>query len=826
MTPIQSTAPTISEPTKKPVNNNVAYGEKDGTIVIDVYDAMGNSKYAYCDQSENEWEAAAQFEDPLTKNIHNEIKLVQKKENTNNSLNYKVYVEEDGDYYLSFHSNSKEASADSFYIMVNGEFQYYTEEAMTGGSDIDHNAVGAAWFYCDKQKIHLNKGINILTIDSSEYGLCLRQLMLSDQKPMPARYMYFESQKNAEWLEKSKLVSGHISLNLPDEINLAYGESKTIPISAVSNNNSDVIIESSTSTDAVEIVQNKQESISITAKKGGYAIVRVIATAENCMDIIHTICVNVSHLVEGEQLNTAPKNLRTAPATESEDSITVVWDKPDNYENVSKYVVFINGEEIADRAANKTHYMAEHLEPDCEYEFCVSAVYNDGKSVNSPVLHSRTRKAGEVIDVTDQPYNAIGDGVTMDTEAIQKAIDDCPYGGTVLIPEGKVFKVGALDLKSHMTFRVDGELKGSENPNDYTNPNLPWDDNEIGERVLSRFEGWELLCLRSLINIGELKWQNRKEITCEDVTICGNGKITGGGTELQTASIKMAEDNGWAVGITNTYLRSRGFLINITQTKNVHLTGVSISDSPCWTVHMIYSDTVTTHGVKITSDILNGDGWDPDSSRNLMLFDSEIITGDDCVAIKSGKNPEGDVVNIPTENVEIFDLNCTGGHGLAMGSEISGGINNIYIHDCIVKNTLYGLQLKGTEKRGGGITNLIVKDCTLNLLLIKSNVPYNADGDAAEDAPLFANLTFKNINVEGAIEIAGFDRKECHNHYVTDTVFENVTVGTKTKPSQKILMEYCDGISFDNVSCYDGAAPQYTLQKKNYNITVDGNDIL
>lgn len=72
-----------------------------------------------------------------------------------------------------------------------------------------------------------------------------------------------------------------------------------------------------------------------------------------------------------------------------------------------------------------------------------------------------------------------------------------------------------------MTLKVEGELKGSENPNDYMNPDVSWDDDELGERIMSRFEGWELMCLRSLLNVGYLNWQNRNEVTCEDVTICG-----------------------------------------------------------------------------------------------------------------------------------------------------------------------------------------------------------------------------------------------------------------------------------------------------------------
>ncbi len=100
---------------------------------------------------------------------------------------------------------------------------------------------------------------------------------------------------------------------------------------------------------------------------------------------------------------------------------------------------------------------------------------------------------------------------------------------------------------------------------------------------------------------------------------------------------------------------------------------------------MIYCDTVTTHGIAIhPRGIDNGDGWNPDSSRNMMIFDTIFDTGDDCIAIKSGKNPDGNLVNIPTENVRIFDLQMLGGNGMAIGSEQSGGVDGVYMRDCII----------------------------------------------------------------------------------------------------------------------------------------------
>lgn len=821
--------------------NYGAYGEANGVIIIDAADAALNEPYAHVSPGNGDfnWKITRIYHDPAMNAVHKNIQIVPADEKNSRSsrvwdvhelsaspcMNFKVYAEDTGEYYISFHSASPDAASDSFYIGINHELQFASSDAMSGGSDDCHAAVGAAWFYCDKLSVHLNQGMNLLNIWGRESGVCLRQLMLSREKPMPAKYLYFESQKTAEWLPKSRLVTGHIAFNVPDDITMSYGGRRTVKIEACASNGSHVEVDMISSMDTVSVQKNNETEFLLIARKGGSSTITITAAAENCAAVKKTFFVNISYRIEGIFSKNAPQNLRVAPATETCDSITIVWNKPRKYSEITGYRVYINGRSVSEREARKTYYEACHLKGDTEYSFCVEAVHTDGSAFKSPTLYARTRSDEKVIDVTCPPYHAIGDGITLDTKAIQAAIDDCPYGGTVLIPEGSVFLSGALDLKSHMTLKVEGELKGSENPSDYLLPAYEWSDNGIGERIMSRFEGWELLCLRSLINVGRLNWRNRGEVTCEDVTIRGNGKISGGGTALQTASINMAKEYGWKVGSTNEYLRSRGFLINITQCRNVNLTGVHISDSPCWTVHMIYSDTVTTHGVEIVSNIINGDGWDPDSSKNLMLFDSVIVTGDDCVAIKSGKNPEGDQVNIPTENIEIFDLNCTGGHGLAIGSEISGGINNIFIHDCKVRNTLYGLQLKGTEKRGGGITNLKIQDCLFNLLLIKSNVGYNADGDAAKDAPLFNNLTIRNVTVEKRIEIAGFNKTDCHNHYVNNVLFEDIVIGTDNDSPASIALEYCDKIAFHNVRSFSGKTPDFIMTGKNHNISLDGRSV-
>lgn len=126
--------------------------------------------------------------------------------------------------------------------------------------------------------------------------------------------------------------------------------------------------------------------------------------------------------------------------------------------------------------------------------------------------------------------------------------------------------------------------------------------------------------------------------------------------------------------------RCRGRLINISNAERVVISGIHCADGPSWNIHMVYSRSIWTHHCRISSrGIWNGDGWDPDSSENCILFDTVFDTDDDMVAIKSGKNPEGNVVRRSSHRIRVFDCIARGGHGIAIGSEVSGGISDIAI---------------------------------------------------------------------------------------------------------------------------------------------------
>lgn len=562
----------------------------------------------------------------------------------------------------------------------------------------------------------------------------------------------------------------------------------------------------------------------------------------------------------------APVNVIVPAAATTYSSVALIWDKPKAYKAITGYKVYINGNPQAVTAADETYYTAENLESDTEYSFEVTAFIGENESKKTEAVTAKTDKKGTVRNVMKAPYNAKGDGIILDTAAIQAAIDDCEDNDIVLIPDEYTFLTGALDLKSNMVLEINGTLLSSKNAKDFekatdesrtysagTAVGVSYTEEAPKRLVWSRIEGWEQYSYRSLINIGSLDeskdYSTDDNYVCKNVKICGKGTITGdsyrgGYAPINGNATALAIDEGNSANIfydiansetseNNIRSRIRGRLINVSNAQNVYIKGVTVAKPPMWTVHMIYSDNITTNGVQFeTSGYRNGDGWDPDSSTNCTIFNCNFNTGDDCIAIKSGKNPEGNAIARPSRNIKIIGCKSDGGLGLAVGSEMSGGVEGVYVRDCVLSNTRYGIELKGNKVRGGYIKDFHVQDSTVDRVLVHS-VTYNADGEAAGTSPVFSDMSFKNMYIRGysseksspwintSIELEGFTNKDkTDEFYVKNISFEDITVGTGKNITQTISMKYCRNIAFDHVLQSDGGIPFYPNTDTSF--TVDG----
>ncbi len=493
------------------------------------------------------------------------------------------------------------------------------------------------------------------------------------------------------------------------------------------------------------------------------------------------------------------------------DAIVLYWELPKNYESIKEYAVLCGGKVVG--TTQKSHLEIGGLLADTAYTYSLVAKLNDGSEMILEEITAKTEPIKKIIDITAAPYFAVGDGVTLNTKKIQQAINDCKENECVYIPAGD-FMTGSLFLHSDMELYLEkgAVIHGTQNIEDYS------------PKIKSRFEGYEMMTYAGLINIGELDRQ--KGYNCKNVRICGEGTIRGGGRPLMDNVIALEsvlmKDYIVSLGDSITEheakftvpARVRPRLINMSCAQNVVMWGVNAEYGPSWNIHMIYCDNIVTYKTVIRSEnVNNGDGWDPDSSTNCTLFAAEFFTGDDAVAIKSGKNPEGNIINIPCEHIRVFDCISHYGHGLTIGSEMSGGVSDVKVWNCDMGNSLYGFEIKGTKKRGGYVRDVHVKNCKLCRILLHS-VPYNDDGEAGPTAPIFENCSFENMHLTAkmmniyngnkieycnAITIEGFD---VPGHFVKNVKFKNIVVDNgEDSHRQFFAMQRCEGICFENICC-------------------------
>lgn len=313
-----------------------------------------------------------------------------------------------------------------------------------------------------------------------------------------------------------------------------------------------------------------------------------------------------------------------------------------------------------------------------------------------------------IISVRD--LGAVGDGKTVDTVAFQKALDAAAkIGGEVRVPSGD-YIIGSLAMKSHTTLYLDAgaRLRGSANADDYP-------------IVRARWEGIESTCHRGLISADH----------ADDIAITGPGIIEGNG-----AVGKLRDPRGPTV-------------IETIACSNVRVIGVTLKSARMWTLHPTYCRDVRISGVTFETSGANSDGIDVDSCQRVMIDACSFTTGDDNIAIKSGKGAEGVRIGRPSEDITI--TNCTfikGYTSIAFGSELSGGIRRVRISNCTFQQGRAAMQMKSRSGRAGYLQDVTAEHLMVGpepLLEITGNYSYNPD---AQGIPGVAGLTqFSNIRI-------------------------------------------------------------------------------
>jgi polygalacturonase len=384
-------------------------------------------------------------------------------------------------------------------------------------------------------------------------------------------------------------------------------------------------------------------------------------------------------------------------------------------------------------------------------------------------------------------YGAVGDGSTECTEAFREAIKVCNEngGGKVIVPEG-IFLTGPIHLKSNVNLFVseNAVVKFSADKNKY----LPV--------VSTRWEGVECMNYSPLIYaFGE-----------ENIAVTGSGILDGQGSNENWWSWKGNKAEGWSEGMPNQkkdrdqlfqmaennvppeerifgdghYLRPN--FVQPYKCKNILIEGVTFKDSPMWFIHPVLCENVTVKNVRVEGLGPNNDGCNPESSKNVLIENCYFDTGDDCIAIKSGRNNDGRRINVPSENIVIQNCTMKEGHGgVVIGSEISGGVRNVYAEDCSMSspNLDRAIRIKTNAVRGGVIENLYFKNITVGEVkeaVIKIDFYYE-EGDKGNFLPVVRNLNVANLTSEKsefAIWIKAFENSPVENIKLDNCIFKNV----------------------------------------------------
>lgn len=400
-------------------------------------------------------------------------------------------------------------------------------------------------------------------------------------------------------------------------------------------------------------------------------------------------------------------------------------------------------------------------------------------------------------------YGAVTDGKTLSTDAFKKAIEACSEagGGRVVVPKGE-FLTGAIHLKSNVNLYIakDATVKFSMNQKDY----LPI--------VHTRWEGMELMHLSPFIYAYE---QTNIAITGEG-TLNGQGEAFfwkwhgnpryGGNPDVLSQKADRAKlyemmDKGVPVAERifgeNHYLRPQ--FIQPYKCKNVLIEGIKIVDSPMWEIHPVLCENVTVRKVHISSHGPNNDGCDPESCKDVLIEDCYFDTGDDCIAIKSGRNDDGRRINVPTENVIVRGCEMKDGHGgITIGSEISGGVRNVFGENCQMDspNLDHALRVKNNASRGGLLENFYFRNITIGQVahaVVTIDFNYE-EGAKGKYTPVMRNYQVDNVKSgksEFSVDIQGLDNAPVYDVSIKNTTFDNVEKGG--------IFKNVKGVKLDNV---------------------------
>lgn len=413
----------------------------------------------------------------------------------------------------------------------------------------------------------------------------------------------------------------------------------------------------------------------------------------------------------------------------------------------------------------------------------------------------------ERIDMRQAGANPSGE--KLNTELINKTITrlNASGGGTLFFPSGK-YLTGAIKLKSNITIELEAgaTLLFSDQFDDY----LPY--------VEVRHEGVMMNSFAPLIGGAD----------AENITIIGEGKIDGQGKKWWDEFFRVIIDlknNGkrdinkyqpmWekANDVKSLYaevnedfhgsLDRRFFrppLIQFLRCKNIKIEGITLVNSPFWTVNPNFCENLTIDGITILNpDSPNTDGINPESCKYVRISNCHISVGDDCITLKSGRDLQARKLNAPNENITIINCTMLDGHGgVVIGSEMSGGVKKVVISNCVFDGTDRGIRIKSTRGRGGvvediQVSNIVMKNIKDEAIILDMKYSKMPEEPLSERTPIFRNINISNMTGSGLnipIKIRGLEESP-----ITGITLTNIYLEAKGNN----FFESCKDIRMNNV---------------------------
>jgi polygalacturonase len=402
-------------------------------------------------------------------------------------------------------------------------------------------------------------------------------------------------------------------------------------------------------------------------------------------------------------------------------------------------------------------------------------------------------------------YGAAGDGAKDCSEAIARAIAACNRagGGRVIVPSG-VFLSGPVHLRSNVDLHIaaGATLRFVRDPKRY----LPL--------VYTRWEGLECM------NYSPFLYSDGQE----NIAVTGEGTLDGNCDCEHWWPWKGRTNCGWSKGQPDqnpardalnkmgqkdvpvkdrkfgegSYLRPN--FIEPVRGRNILIEGVTITNSPMFEVHPVLCTNVTVRNLKIVSHGPNNDGCDPDSCKDVLIEDCVFDTGDDCIAIKSGRNRDGRRVGVPSANIVIRGCTMKDGHGaLTIGSEMSGGVRNVFAENCQLDspNLDQALRFKTNAMRGGTIENVYFRKIRIGQIahaVLQIDFNYE-EGRKGPEHPVVRNIEIRDVTckrAERALDVRGFADAKIRNLRL-----EHCTIETAAKAN---VVENVEGLTLADVT--------------------------